>query len=113
MWLNRWSDDGFDFSPWFNASSELDALLHTLKFYRNDPDGLNEKIAKSRRMDVLLCLNPEEREALENNQLDRLREPIRRMVQPLPPYGFSDIHRMMKDLRYTCEHWDDLAIDLG
>ena len=109
MWLNRWSDDAFDFSYLSNASSELDALLHTLEFYRDDPDGLNVKIARSRRMDLLLCLNPEERAALENNQLDRLPEPLRRMAKPLPPYGFLNIYRMMKELRYTCEHWDVLA----
>ena len=93
-------------SYWLN---KLDELLHALTFYRDDPDGLNEEIARSCRMELLLCLNPEEREALSNNQLDRIREPFRRRAAPLPPYGFPNIYQMMKDLRYTCEHWDVLA----
>lgn len=108
MWSDRWPDAA---SHW---SNQLDSLHYMLKWYRDDPEELESR----RRMDSVerlasgLASNPEEAEAIKNNDLGKVRPHIRRLLEPITPpapLGFTGFYEWMKRLRFFCEHWDELA----
>lgn len=103
MWSDRWPRWE---SHWAN---HLDSLRATLELYRDDPIEFD----RSLRMGTIgrMASDPEEAEAIRYNELDKVRKHIRRLLERRTPVAFPIVYAWMKNLRFTCEHWEELAQD--
>jgi len=75
--------------------------------YAKRVDTIEDQIIKA--SPILNSVNVNVDRTMSKIEEIELREPFRGWHAPFPSYGFPNIYRMMKHLRYTCEHWDELA----